>query len=77
MIAMEANAVQSPHKNLEVKLTIQEEDIVGVYCHIKQHPEDLGGAVVHIFRFQNDQIAELWDISQHVPKDSPNKNGMF
>ncbi|MGN8844476.1 nuclear transport factor 2 family protein [Niallia sp. HCP3S3_B10] len=77
MIAMEENAKQSPNKKVESKLVIEEDDKVVVYSHIKQHPEDLGGAVVHIFRFQNDQIVELWDIGQPIPKDSPNKNGMF
>ncbi|HEO8418109.1 TPA: hypothetical protein VBX77_000068 [Yersinia enterocolitica] len=77
MIAMEENAVRNPYKNLEIKLVIQEEDKVVVYSHIKQHPEDLGGAVVHIFRFQNEQIIELWDIGQPIPEDSPNENGMF
>lgn len=77
MIAMEENAKQSPNKNVESKLVIEEDDKVVVYSHIKQHPEDFGGAVVHIFRFQNDQIVELWDIGQPIPKDSPNKNGMF
>lgn len=77
MIAMEENAKQSPNKKVASKLVIEEDDKVVVYSHIKQHPEDLGGAVVHIFRFQNDQIVELWDIGQPIPKDSPNKNGMF
>ncbi|MCF2648280.1 nuclear transport factor 2 family protein [Niallia sp. Sow4_A1] len=77
MIAMEENAKQSPNKKVESKLVIEEDDKVVVYSHIKQHPEDLGGAVVHIFRFQNNQIVELWDIGQPIPKDSPNKNGMF
>ncbi|WP_312099405.1 nuclear transport factor 2 family protein [Niallia sp.] len=77
MIAMEENAVQSPNKNLEVKLAIQENDKVAIYSHIQQHPDDLGGAVMHIFRFQNEQIVELWDIGQPVPENSPNKNGMF
>ncbi|MFD2442857.1 nuclear transport factor 2 family protein [Bacillus sp. CGMCC 1.16607] len=77
MLAMEENAVQNPHKILEVKLAIREKDTVAVHSHIKQNPEDLGGAVVHIFRFQDNQIVELWDIGQPVPEDSPNENGIF
>ena len=26
---------------------------------------------------EGDRIAELWDVGQEVPPDSPNKNGMF
>ncbi|MFJ5714592.1 nuclear transport factor 2 family protein [Neobacillus sp. NPDC093127] len=77
MLAMEENAAMNPHKILEVKLAIQERDTVVVHSHVKQNPEDLGGAVVHIFRFQNNQIVELWDIGQPIPEESPNKNGMF
>jgi predicted SnoaL-like aldol condensation-catalyzing enzyme len=77
MIAMEDNAVKNPNKVLEVKRVIGEQDIVTVYSHIKQTPKDLGGAVVHIFRFLNDQIVELWDVGQAIPENSPNENGMF
>ncbi|UIO44005.1 nuclear transport factor 2 family protein [Brevibacillus brevis] len=77
MLAMEENAAQNPHKVLEVKRAIEEGDIVAVHSHVKQNQEDLGGAVVHIFRFHNDQIVELWDVGQPIPEDSPNENGMF
>lgn len=77
MLAMEENASLSPHKVLTVKLALQEGELVTVYSHIKQHPDDLGFAVVHIFRFQDQQIVELWDIGQQIPEESPNENGMF
>ncbi|MFF2529629.1 nuclear transport factor 2 family protein [Brevibacillus sp. NPDC058079] len=77
MLAMEENAAKNPHKTLEVKRAIEEGEIVAVHSHVKQNQEDLGGAVVHIFRFHNDQIIELWDVGQPIPDDSPNENGMF
>jgi predicted SnoaL-like aldol condensation-catalyzing enzyme len=77
MKAMEENQVESPNKVLEVKLAIQEEDKVTTYSHIKQNPDDLGAAVVHIFRFQDGKIVEMWDTGQAIPEDSPNENGMF
>lgn len=77
MLAMEENASINPDKIFEVKLAIQEDNMVTVYSHVKQHKDDLGGAVVHIFRFQENKIVELWDIGQPVPEDSPNENGMF
>jgi predicted SnoaL-like aldol condensation-catalyzing enzyme len=77
MLAMEENATMNPGKILEVKLAIQEQDTVAVHSHVKQNPADLGGAVVHIFRFQDNQIVELWDIGQPIPEDSPNENGIF
>jgi predicted SnoaL-like aldol condensation-catalyzing enzyme len=77
MLAMEENAAKNPHKMLEVKLAIEEKEIVAVHSHVKQNPDDLGGVVVHIFRFQEDRIVELWDVGQSIPENSPNQNGMF
>ncbi len=77
MLAMEENAAKNPQKLLEVKRAIEEGDIVVVHSHVKQKHEDLGGAVVHIFRFHNDLIVELWDVGQPIPENSPNENGMF
>lgn len=75
--AMKENDGMSPNKTLEVKQTIEEGERVMVYSHIKQNPEDLGAAVVHIFRFHEGEIVEMWDVGQPVPEESPNKNGMF
>lgn len=77
MQAMKENDRISPNKMVEVKQTIEEGENVMVYSHIKQNPEDLGGAVVHIFRFHKEKIIEMWDIGQPIPEDSPNENGMF
>ncbi|SEQ74885.1 nuclear transport factor 2 family protein [Piscibacillus halophilus] len=77
MFAMEENASQNPDKSFEVKLAIEEGDYVAVHSHVKQNPEDLGAAVVHIFRYQDGRIVELWDLGQPVPENSPNENGIF
>ncbi|MFC5602820.1 ester cyclase [Sporosarcina koreensis] len=75
--AMKENDGKSPNKTLEVKQTIEEGERVMVYSHIKQNHEDLGAAVVHIFRFHEGKIVEMWDVGQPVPEESPNENGMF
>ncbi|MDF2792050.1 MAG: polyketide cyclase [Neobacillus sp.] len=77
MIAMEENASKNPQKVLEVKHVIRDGDLVAVHSHVKQNPDDLGVAVVHIFRFHNDLIVELWDVGQPIPENSPNENGVF
>jgi predicted SnoaL-like aldol condensation-catalyzing enzyme len=77
MQAMKEDAANNPQKTLEVKQAIQENDRVVIFSHVKQNPNDLGWAIVHIFRFQNNQIIELWDLGQAVQEDSPNENGMF
>ncbi|HET7522077.1 MAG TPA: nuclear transport factor 2 family protein [Bacillales bacterium] len=77
MSAMEENAAENPDKIFEVKRAIEEKELVVTHSHVKQNPEDLGAAVVHIFRFEDDRIVELWDLGQPVPENSPNENGIF
>ena len=77
MTAMEENASKNPNKVLNIKLALEDGDQVAVLSHVRQDPSDRGGAVVHIFRFENDRILEFWDIGQPVPETSPNENGIF
>ena len=41
----------------------------------RQDPEAPEVVVVHIFRFDQDRIVELWDVGQPASKDSPNAHG--
>lgn len=77
MAGMEENARQNPKKVLEVKRAIAEGEFVAVHSHVRQNPDDRGGSVVHIFRFENGRIVELWDVGQPVPEQSLNQHGMF
>lgn len=75
--AMQANAAQNPGKVLQVQRALQDEQEVAVFSRVDMGAGGPTVAVVHIFRFEGDRIAELWDIGQPVPVDSPNENGMF
>jgi predicted SnoaL-like aldol condensation-catalyzing enzyme len=77
MAAMEENAAKNPNKVLGIQRALQDGDLVAVHSRIRQGPADSGAAVVHIFRFEGSLIAELWDIGQSAPADSPNQYGMF
>lgn len=77
MTGMEENARQNPAKRLDVLRTLEDGDLVAVHSHVRQAPGDPGAAVVHLFRFDGDRIAELWDVGQAVPAESVNANGMF
>lgn len=77
MAGMEENAHQYPEKALDVKRTIAEGDFVVVHVHVRHQPDELGFATVHIFRFENGRIVELWDLGQPVPEESLNQYGMF
>jgi predicted SnoaL-like aldol condensation-catalyzing enzyme len=74
---MEENVQQNPNKTLEVKHAVAEGMFVAVHSHVRQNPDDRGGAVVHIFRFENGRIVELWDVGQPIPDESSNQYGMF
>lgn len=77
MNAMEESAKENPNKIFEIQRALEDGELVAVHSHIKQNPKDLGAAVIHIFRFEGDTIAELWDFGQAVPADQVNENGMF
>jgi predicted SnoaL-like aldol condensation-catalyzing enzyme len=77
MTAMDDNARQNPEKRLDILRVIEQDDLVAVHSRVHQSPADRGAALVHIFRFQDDRIVELWDIGQPVPDDAKNDKGMF
>ena len=77
MVAMEENAATNPGKVLEIQRALQDGELVAVHSRVRQKAGDPGVAVVHIFRFQGNLIAELWDIGQAAPENSPNQYGMF
>jgi len=74
---MAENAAKFPDKVLEVLRVLEDGDLVAVHSRVRLHPGERGIALVHIFRFRNDAIVELWDLGQPVPEDSPNEYGMF
>lgn len=77
MLAMEESARMNPDKVFTVHRALEDGDLVAVHSHVRQNPGELGYAVVHIFRFEGDKIAEAWDFGQAVPEDLVNENGMF
>ncbi|RZI45060.1 nuclear transport factor 2 family protein [Herbaspirillum sp. HC18] len=74
---MEENAARFPGKKLEVQRALEDGGLVAVHSHVRLKPEDLGVALVHIFRFEGERIVELWDMGQPVPEDCVNEHGMF
>ena len=74
---MDKNAAQFPDKALTVMHAVQEGDLVSTLCHVRHTQEEAGWAVNHWFRFEDGKIAELWDLAQEIPQDSPNRNGPF
>ncbi|MBF4493265.1 nuclear transport factor 2 family protein [Flavobacterium sp. JLP] len=77
MLAMEESSRKNPNKTFEIHHALRDGDLVAVHSHVKQNSNDLGAAVVHIFRFEADKIVELWDLGQPIPAEKINENGMF
>ncbi len=77
ILAIEEDARKNPDKQVEIKLILEDGDLVTTYSHAKQNPDDPGFALAHIFRFVDSRVVEVWDINQAILEDSPNENGMF
>jgi predicted SnoaL-like aldol condensation-catalyzing enzyme len=77
MTAMEENAVKNPNKVFEIQRALQDGDSVAVHSRVQLAEGGVEIAVIHIFRFEQDKIVELWDFGQAVPTDIINENGMF
>ncbi len=67
----------APDMVFDVKRVIAEGDLVVLHYHLPMTPDDLGRAVVDIFRVEDGKIVEHWDVLQDVPAQSANNNTMF
>ncbi len=78
MLAMEEASQKSPNKSIDIKHIYEDGNSVVTHSLVvRQNAKDLHIAVVHIFKFENDRIVELWDLGQPIDPNSPNKNGAF
>ena len=77
LAAMEGNAAAFPQKDFKAVRALEDGDLVAVHGRVRLTPTSPWIALIHIFRFQDNQIIEEWEASQEVPQDSPNQNGVF
>lgn len=78
LAAMEEAHQRSPNRSIDIRRAVEEGDVVVTHSLLtRQDPAADPIAVVHIFRFEGERIAELWDIGQVLMKGSPNENGAF
>lgn len=68
---------QHPQASADIKRVIAEGDVVVVHSLWKESPEDAGQAMIDIFRVDKGKIVEHWDVSQDIPENPANSNGMF
>ncbi len=67
----------APEMSFDIKRVVAEEDLVVLHYHLKMSPDDLGRAVVDIFRVESGKVVEHWDVLQPVPAEAANTNTMF
>lgn len=66
-----------PERIFTIHRVIASEDLVAVHYHTQATPDDLGLAIVDIFRVEDCRMVEHWDVVQAVPEQSANDNTMF
>lgn len=69
--------IENPEATSVIKRAVAEGDLVFLHVHSTQNKQDLGNAIVDIFRVENGKIIEHWDVQQEIPKPSANNNTMF
>ncbi len=77
LVGMEENQKEFPDKIFETQRLVEDGDLVVAHSRLRMKSDMPEIITVHIFRFENDLIAEEWDVGQPVPEDCPNKNGAF
>jgi predicted SnoaL-like aldol condensation-catalyzing enzyme len=75
--AMKENHVKFPNKQFVIKNALCEGELMAVHSHLVLSSGEQEMSVVHLFRFENGKIVEMWDCGQVIPKDMINKDGAF
>jgi predicted SnoaL-like aldol condensation-catalyzing enzyme len=75
--AMIENEKQFPNKQFEILHIAAEGDLVMVHSKLSLGSESFGMGTLHVLKFKDGKIIEMWDMSQAVPNDMPNSDGMF
>jgi predicted SnoaL-like aldol condensation-catalyzing enzyme len=68
---------QFPDLRSEIKRIFADGDFVILHAHARRKPDELGLAIVDIFRLDHGKIVEHWDVRQPLTEASANPNGMF
>lgn len=77
LLAMEEAGSKDPNSLFEIQHILEDGDLVAVHSRILKKIGPVEIAVMHIFKFDEDKIIELWDFGQSVPANRINENGMF
>ena len=67
----------SPEARFDIKRILVDHDLAAIHLHGQLSRDSPGGAVVDLFRLENEKIVEHWDVLQPVPVHTANKHPMF
>ncbi|MEF2155906.1 nuclear transport factor 2 family protein [Luteimonas sp. FXH3W] len=76
-LAMHEAALQSPQTRIEVLRILEDGDTLMTHSRVQHAPTSAPYACAHIYRFEGEKIAELWDVAMEVPTDATNSAGAF
>lgn len=77
LAGMLENDENFPEKEFVVKKVLEEGDTVMAYSSLKFGKGLPDMSVMHLLRFQDNKVIEMWDCGMQLPADSPNENGVF
>ena len=75
--AMAEAHLQFPNKVFQTKHVLGDNDMVAVHSHMALKPGEMEFGTLHLFRFKDGKIVEMWDLGQQVPAEGANQDGMF
>lgn len=75
--AMAEAHLQFPNKVFQTKHVLGDNDMVAVHSHMALKPGEMELGTLHLFRFRDGKIVEMWDLGQQVPAQGVNQDGMF
>ncbi|NHM18290.1 nuclear transport factor 2 family protein [Tritonibacter mobilis] len=68
---------ENPESRARIVRSAADGDLIWLHVQSTNGEEDLGEAVVDIFRVEDGMIVEHWDVIQPVPSEAANSNTMF
>jgi len=63
--------------SFDIKRILVDGNLAAIHLHGRFSQDNPGGAVVDLFRLEDGNIAEHWDVFQTVPEKSINPHPMF
>lgn len=75
MDAMKEDHQNNPNKHIDIKHIYEDGDKVMTHSLVIKEAMEI--VVIHVFRFENGLVVELWDLGQVIDPNSPNENGLF